>query len=566
MWHPNGTAIIAHGYTGALHLWQRTEDGGLIPEPSVGGHCAPVVDACWGGDGGCLLSVSIDQTARMSTKLKVSGRWCEIARPQVHGHDFSCVAALPTTNTNTSSSLNKGENGGENGGGVTSGQSFSKTATRRCVYVSGSEEKVLRVFEAPGAFDETLAMARGQPLLPSSPSTATDGDGDDAVDGGIHGFFAPSTPAYGATLPALGLSNKAIYISEDTNGSGDGGILQAVTASKHLNDAPEPGLGGGEYNEAGPDVAPAALPAAMAGPPLEEHLAGSTLWPELYKLYGHGNEVYSLAAHPSGRLLASSCRAQSASTAGVMLWDTRTWQSCSTLEAHSLTVTQLSFSPNGKFLASVSRDRGLALFASSTSSSTSSDLGFSLCVHVMKAHARIVWGVAWSPDSQLIGSTSRDGTIKFWTVDDSGEISLHVAGNVMFGGGGVRSISFAPDELPLGSSSSSSCDIDSSRSVGEKRCFCAVGLDSGDVVVGVVSWCSGNSDSSSSSSSNGVEWKEVWRSSLAEKHGAAVRRLCWRRVDGEEVDDSGAVAVAGVRYELASCSDDHSVRIYEVSV
>ncbi len=47
---------------------------------------------------------------------------------------------------------------------------------------------------------------------------------------------------------------------------------------------------------------------ASPGPPLEEHLAANTLWPEVHKLYGHGNNLYALAAHPSGRLLASACQ------------------------------------------------------------------------------------------------------------------------------------------------------------------------------------------------------------------------------------------------------------------
>lgn len=41
-----------------------------------------MVDACWGADDGCLLSVSTDQTARITARLH-DGQWCEIARPQV---------------------------------------------------------------------------------------------------------------------------------------------------------------------------------------------------------------------------------------------------------------------------------------------------------------------------------------------------------------------------------------------------------------------------------------------------------------------------------------------------
>jgi hypothetical protein len=57
----------------------------------------------------------------------------------------------------------------------------------------------------------------------------------------------------------------------------------------------------------------AALPAPLqvvTQPPLEEHLAQHSLWPETHKLYGHGNELHAAAASPDGALLASSCRAQ----------------------------------------------------------------------------------------------------------------------------------------------------------------------------------------------------------------------------------------------------------------
>ena len=50
---------------------------------------------------------------------------------QVHGHDFSSLASIPGPHA------------------------------QRYLFASGSEEKVVRVFEAPGAFMETLASARG---------------------------------------------------------------------------------------------------------------------------------------------------------------------------------------------------------------------------------------------------------------------------------------------------------------------------------------------------------------------------------------------------------------------
>lgn len=52
------------------------------------------------------------------------------------------------------------------------------------------------------------------------------------------------------------------------------------------------------------------MPSAVAGPPLEEHLAQNTLWPEVFKLYGHANHVFSMAADPQGAYLASACKVQ----------------------------------------------------------------------------------------------------------------------------------------------------------------------------------------------------------------------------------------------------------------
>lgn len=59
----------------------------------------------------------------------------------------------------------------------------------------------------------------------------------------------------------------------------------------------------------------------VAEPPLEEQLAQGTLWPEVRKLWGHGNNVQAAACH--GALLASAAESKTADLADIWLWDTQ---------------------------------------------------------------------------------------------------------------------------------------------------------------------------------------------------------------------------------------------------
>lgn len=55
-----------------------------------------------------------------------------------------------------------------------------------------------------------------------------------------------------------------------------------------------------------------AVPVALTEPPIEDQLAWHTLWPESHKLYGHGNELFSLCCNHEGNLVASSCKVNGA--------------------------------------------------------------------------------------------------------------------------------------------------------------------------------------------------------------------------------------------------------------
>lgn len=66
---------------------------------------------------------------------------------------------------------------------------------------------------------------------------------------------------------------------------------------------------------------------------------------------GHPDGILSIAFHPDGRRLASASKDKT-----LKIWDLRTGRELFTLRGHSSAVQQVAFSPNGQFIASVDAD------------------------------------------------------------------------------------------------------------------------------------------------------------------------------------------------------------------
>ncbi|XP_041977572.1 probable elongator complex protein 2 [Aricia agestis] len=318
-------SILAHGYNGSLHIWEHKSSNSWVPSVVAGGHFGGAEEVRWEGRGRYLASTALDQTTRVHAPWRRKGsvtRWHEIARPQVHGYDLSALVLVsPTT------------------------------------LVSAAEEKVIRVFRAPNNFLLNYRNIVGDTL-------------EDAIAG-----------PEGASVPSLGLSNKAVFSEGDQkNGDDNDGYF---------------------------------VPIELTAPPTEETLMQNTLWPETHKLYGHGYEVHCLAAAADGSLLASACRATNVEHAAVILWETENWQQIQKLPSHNLTVTQLAFSPDSQRLLSVSRDRRWTIFKRREGSNL---FDLEACTDKTNGvHTRIIWCCAWSHDGQVFGTGSRDGKVCLWS-------------------------------------------------------------------------------------------------------------------------------------------------------
>ena len=74
-------------------------------------------------------------------------------------------------------------------------------------------------------------------------------------------------------------------------------------------------------------------------------------------------QLHAIAASHSKAVVATSCRATAPEHAGIKLYETKSWQPVGeTLLGHQLTITRIAFSPDDKYILSVSRDRAWSIF------------------------------------------------------------------------------------------------------------------------------------------------------------------------------------------------------------
>lgn len=373
LWSPDGKSVACLGRTGSWRRWEYVpSEDAWRPCTAVTGHTRAVTGITWAKNGEYLLSTSSDQTTRLHTRWNRPGQetWHEMSRPQIHGYDLNCIDSLGASQ-----------------------------------FVSGADEKLMRVFSEPKAVASMLSRLAG-------------------IGGGVDVQSMPDA----ANMPVLGLSNKAIDAVEDDqeiqpidDRDRDAMDPASVVKKSHLE---------------------------IDHPPLEETLSRHTLWPETEKLYGHGYEISCLAASHDGSLVASACKASSTNHAVIRLFETDRWTELRPpLTAHSLTATRLRFSVDDRFLLSVGRDRQWAVFERAPEE----EAAYKLLQINPKGHTRMILDAAWAPapsTAPVFATAGRDKQVRIWAAKpgEDGKLNFTQAAAIPCASP-VTSVDFIPQSV-----------------------------------------------------------------------------------------------------------------------
>jgi eukaryotic-like serine/threonine-protein kinase len=154
----------------------------------------------------------------------------------------------------------------------------------------------------------------------------------------------------------------------------------------------------------------------------------------LYVYRGHSDQVYTVAWSPDGKRLASGSRDETA-----QVWNATDGGNVYTYTGHSNSINAVAWSPDGKRIASGSFDDTVQVWNAADGSNA----------YTYRGHSDVVYAVAWSPDGQRIASASLDKTVQVWNAADGSDVYIYRGHSDK-----LWTVAWSPDGIRIASGSS----------------------------------------------------------------------------------------------------------------
>jgi WD40 repeat protein len=158
---------------------------------------------------------------------------------------------------------------------------------------------------------------------------------------------------------------------------------------------------------------------------------------EVRTLNGHTEPVFGVTFSPDGRWLASASNDKT-----VKIWNVQTGKAVKTLTGHTDSTHGIAFSPDGKLLAGGSYDSTVTIW----------DVASEHVVRILRGSGKIE-GVCFSSNGQLVGAGNREGMVRFWEASTGREVLAMTRPAIAF------SVRFSPDDKRVVTTAGSAIDI-----------------------------------------------------------------------------------------------------------
>jgi WD40 repeat protein len=131
-------------------------------------------------------------------------------------------------------------------------------------------------------------------------------------------------------------------------------------------------------------------------------------------LTGHADSVWSVAFSPDGKTLASGSRDET-----IRLWDVKTGKERATLvvepvDVYTGAVWSMAYSPDGETLATISEDKTVRLWDVKTGKERAT----------LKLPTEQEWSLGFSPDGKTLATNGKDVTVRLWDVKTGKERAI----------------------------------------------------------------------------------------------------------------------------------------------